>query len=63
MNWNIFLLCASIFMLLFSVGAGFTEHLMEAEAIAERLAPLIGIKEALSTCDLRAASRSEAGSP
>lgn len=45
MKWNAFLLISSIVMLLFFVGAGLAEHMMQAEAIAEQLAPQIRIEE------------------
>ena len=45
MKWNIFLVIASAVMLLVFVMVGLTSHMMQAEAIAETLAPRIGVDE------------------
>lgn len=43
MKWNIVLLIMSLGMLVLWVGVGFIEHLTQAESIADRLAPQIGV--------------------
>lgn len=43
MRWNIILVVVSISLLLLFVGVGLTKHLMQAESVAEDLAPLIGV--------------------
>jgi hypothetical protein len=43
MNWNLFLLIVSVLMLLVFAGTGLVEHMMQAEAIAEDLAPRINV--------------------
>ncbi len=45
MKWDLLLLSVSILMLLLFAGAGLVEHMMQAEAIAEELAPQIGVDE------------------
>jgi len=45
MRWNILLVTASIVMLLLFIGSESVQGWMQAEAIAEELAPQIGIDE------------------
>ncbi len=43
MNWNLFLVIVSVVLLLFFAATGPVLHLMQAEAIADDLAPRIGV--------------------
>ena len=53
MKWDIFLLIVVVSMLLLWAGSGYIEYLMAAEAIAEQLAPKIGVKEDLLRSNLQ----------
>jgi hypothetical protein len=51
-NWNAGLLCLWIFMLLMTVALALADPWDDAEFIAEKLSPLIGVKEDLLTSHL-----------
>ncbi len=59
MRWNLFLVTASIVMLLFFIGVGLVEHMAQADAITEELAPQIGIDEDIIRRELVGILRSQ----
>lgn len=58
MKWDLFLVIVSLAMLVVFVGVVLTEHMMQAEAIAEDLSPQIDVDEDIIRSHLESILRS-----